>query len=137
MQANQYIQDQLTKLRGRHEGKKRALEAQTQKWQKASKALRAGRLVARIVAASGCILPTGMVLVAASNASIGVAASIVSFLFVATIAVCVVLHVVCRLHEKAKSELTNAYNETVEMIAVMESLIQKEAGDQPAAPGAS
>jgi Flp pilus assembly protein TadB len=137
MQANQYIQDQLTKLRALQEGKKKALEAQTRTWQKASRVLRRGLLAVRIIAASGCGLPFLMFLLTASNASIGVVAIVVSFLFVAALAVCGVFFVLSRLYEKRKSEMTNGYNETVDMIAVMESLMKQQDGNPSATSGGS
>jgi len=126
MTVNPYIQGQLTKLNAQHEGKKKALEDQTMKWEKISRSLRAGLIVVRIVAASGCILPFFMLLFGASTASIGIAACIVSFLFVAALAGCGVLRVLSRLHEKRRSELANAYSETADMVTVMESLMTKE-----------
>ena len=135
MPTSQYIQNQLTKLRGQQEGKKSALEDQTRKWEKASRVLRTGLLVARILAAFGCILPFLMFVFTASSASIGIAAIIVSFLFVAALAVCGVFRVLSRLYEKRKSEMANAYNETVDVIAVMELLMRERDGDPAAAPG--
>jgi Flp pilus assembly protein TadB len=135
MPTNQYIQDQLTKLRARQEGKKKALEDQTRKWEKASGVLRTALLAVRIFAASGCALPFLMFLLTASSASIGIVATIVSFLFVAALAVCGVFLVLSRLYGKRKSEMTNAYNETVDMIAVMESLMREQDGDSSATSG--
>jgi hypothetical protein len=132
MPANPYIENQLAKLRAQQEGKKKALDAQTRKWEKAAKVLRAGLMTARIFAASGCTLPFLMFLFEASNASIGIAATIVSFLFVAALVVCGVFRLLSRQYGKKKSELANAHKETLDMIAVMESLMRAQA-DEPAA----
>ena len=137
MPTNQYIQDQLTKLRARQEGKKKALEDQTRKWEKASGVLRTALLAVRIFAASGCALSFLMFLLTASSASIGIVATVVSFLFVAALAVCGVFLVLSRLYGKRKSEMTNAYNETVDMIAVMESLMREQDGSASVASGGS
>lgn len=137
MPANQYIENQLAKLRARQEGKKKALDAQTRKWERASRVFRVGLMVARIFAASGCALPFLMFLFGASSASIGIAATIVSFLFVAALVVCGVFRLLSREYGTKKSELANAYKETVDMIAVMESLMRAQDGDPAAASGAT
>lgn len=128
MQANPFIEDQLTKLRARHEAKKKILDAQTKKWQRALRALGAGLIVARIVAASGCIVPSLMFLFAASYDRIGIAATIVSFVFLAVLLACGVLHALSRLCERKKSDMENAYTETADMVAFMESLTKGRDG---------
>jgi Flp pilus assembly protein TadB len=137
MPSNQYIENQLTKLRAQQEGKKKALDAQTKKWEKAAGVLRRGLLVARIVAAAGCALPLPMLLFGASSSGIGLVATIASALFAAALIVCAVFRLLSRRYEKTKSELANAHTETVDMIAVMESLMRAQAEDPAAAASVS
>ena len=137
MTANPYIENQLAKLKAQQEGKKKALDEQTRKCAKASRVLRSGLMAARVSAASGCALPFLMFLFQASNASIGIAATIVSFVFAAALIVCGVFHFLSRQYEKKKAELTSAHKETVDMIAVMESLMKAQAEDPAAAASVS
>jgi hypothetical protein len=137
MPANQYIENQVAKLRAQQEGKKKALDAQTRKCEKASRVLRTGLMIARISAASGCALPFLMFVFRASNASIGIAAIIVSFLFMAALIVCGVFGLLSRHYGKRNSELASAYKETVDMIAVLESLMRSQEGEPAAAASVS
>jgi hypothetical protein len=137
MPANQYIENQLTKLRTQQEGKRKALDAQTRKCEKTTRALRTGLMIARVSAASGCALPFLMFVFGASSASIGIAAIIVSFLFVAALLVCGALRLLSRQYEKRKSELASAYKETVDMLVVMDSLMKAQAEDPAAAASVS
>jgi hypothetical protein len=137
MQGNQYIENQLAKLKTLQEGKARALDAQAAKCARTSRVFRTAMLGARISAATGCALPVVLFLLGASNAGIGVTATIVSFLFVAALGVCGVFGLLSRLYEKKRSELANACKETLDMIAVMESLMKAPGGEQAEAAGPS
>lgn len=136
MQTSQYIQDQLTKLRSRLVGRKEAIEQQERNWQKVSQVLRTALLVARIVAATGCILPFLLFLFRASHEGIGKTAIVVSFVFVGTLAVYGGLTLLAQQHQKRTGEMTNAYNENLDMIAVMESLMKEQAPDVAGDTGA-
>lgn len=137
MQTNERIQDQLAKLRARQEGNKSTLESQTRQWEKAAGVFRTAMIAVRVFAASGCAIPLLMFILGASNASIGVVATVVSFLFVAALSVCGVFLVLRRMYEKRKSETASGYNETVEMIAFMESLMrEQDVTSSPASDGA-